>query len=157
MWTNYPISPDSVYTQEPYLVCTAPTDALPINGAQKKVWKCLWQCSSGHQWWFPIVWMDQMPPFKMSDEISTNPTAFQVFKLGDIMFLFTRPHGPFCLQISISIPAWMSKYTHYKVWDEITYQFPNFIGCNIEVWGWISNLIQHFTGHVITYLCWDWN
>ena len=25
----------------------------------------------------------------------------------------------------------------------------------IQVWEWISNFIPHFTGHVITYPCWD--
>ena len=48
------------------------------------------------------------------------------------------------------IPASISNYIHYKVWDEITYQFPNFSG---DVWEWVSNL--HFTGHVIAYPCWD--
>ena len=32
------------------------------------------------------------------------------------------------------IPAWISHYIHYKVWDEITYPFPNFSGAAIEVW-----------------------
>ena len=49
------------------------------------------------------------------------------------------------------IPAWISNYTHHKVWDKITYPFPNFI----EVWEWISNFIPHFTGHAITYPCRD--
>ena len=31
-----------------------------------------------------------------------------------------------------------------KVWDEITYPFPNFNGCTIEVWEWISNFISNF-------------
>ena len=31
-----------------------------------------------------------------------------------------------------------------KVWDEITYPFPNFNGCTVEVWEWISNFIPHF-------------
>ena len=35
--------------------------------------------------------------------------------------------------------------------DEVTYPFPNFNGAAIEVWEWISNFIQHITGHVITY------
>ena len=26
------------------------------------------------------------------------------------------------------IPAWLINYIHYKVWDEITYPFPNFNG-----------------------------
>ena len=42
---------------------------------------------------------------------------------------------------------------HFEVCDEITYPFPNFNGCAVEVWEWISNFITHFTGHVITYPC----
>ena len=41
------------------------------------------------------------------------------------------------------------------LWDEITYPFPNFTGCNVEAWEWISNLIPHFIMDAITYLCWD--
>ena len=33
-----------------------------------------------------------------------------------------------------------------KIWDEITYPFPNFNGC--AVWEWINNFIRHF---IITY------
>ena len=36
------------------------------------------------------------------------------------------------------------------MYDEITYPFPNFNSCTIEVWEWISNFIPHFTGYVIT-------
>ena len=53
------------------------------------------------------------------------------------------------------IPAWISKYTHYEVWDKITYPFVNFNGATVEVWERISNFILHLTGHVITYPCWD--
>ena len=38
-----------------------------------------------------------------------------------------------------------------KVWDEITDPFPNFNGCTIEVWEWISNFIPHIMMDVITY------
>ena len=31
------------------------------------------------------------------------------------------------------IPAWISNYIHYKVWDEITYPFLNFNGATVEV------------------------
>ena len=41
------------------------------------------------------------------------------------------------------------------MWDEITYPFPNFNGCTVEVWEWISNFTQHFTPQAITYPCWD--
>ena len=40
---------------------------------------------------------------------------------------------------------------HYRVWDEITYPFTNFNGTAVEVWGWISYFVPHFTRHVITY------
>ena len=53
------------------------------------------------------------------------------------------------------IPAWISNYMNYKMWDEITYPFPNFNGATVEVWEWISYFIPHFTGHVITYPYWD--
>ena len=53
------------------------------------------------------------------------------------------------------ISSWIGNYSHYKMWDEITYPFPNFNGVTIEVWEWISNFIPHITGHVITYPCWD--
>ena len=53
------------------------------------------------------------------------------------------------------IPAWISNYIHYKVWDEITYPFINFNGATVEVKEWISNFISHFTVHVPTYPYWD--
>ena len=40
------------------------------------------------------------------------------------------------------IPAWISNYVQHKVWDEITYPFPNF---NVEVWE-LSNFITPFPG-----------
>ena len=64
-------------------------------------------------------------------------------------------YGPFHWHGLTLIPTWISNYTHYNVWDEITYPFLNFNGATVEVWEWISNFIPHFTGHVITYPCWD--
>ena len=31
------------------------------------------------------------------------------------------------------IPAWISNYVHFKMWDEITYPFLNFNGTTIKV------------------------
>ena len=42
-----------------------------------------------------------------------------------------------------------------KMWDEITYPFPNFNIEAVEVWEWISNSIPYFIVDVITYPCWD--
>ena len=36
------------------------------------------------------------------------------------------------------------------VWDEITYPFPNFNGCTVEVWEWMCNIILYFIIDVIT-------
>ena len=51
---------------------------------------------------------------------------------------------PFYYSDLTLIPASMSNYMPDKVWDENTYRFPNFNGCNVEVWDWISNFISHF-------------
>ena len=51
--------------------------------------------------------------------------------------------------------ARIRSHAHYKVYDEITDPFPNFNSKAIKVWEWIGNFIQRFTGHVITYPCWD--
>ena len=47
--------------------------------------------------------------------------------------------------------TWISNYMLGKVWDEITYPFPNFNGFTVEVWERISYFIPHFTRDVITY------
>ena len=52
------------------------------------------------------------------------------------------------------ISACTSNYIHYKVYEKITYPFPNFNGYTVEVWEGMSNFIPHFTGHVFTYPCW---
>ena len=56
----------------------------------------------------------------------------------------------------ININPGMDKWLHpLKLSGEINYPFPNFNDGTVEVWEWISNFIPHFTGHVITYPCWD--
>ena len=43
-------------------------------------------------------------------------------------------HWPLLLTwFNFIIPAWISNYTHYNVWDEITYPFLNFNGATVEV------------------------
>ena len=49
----------------------------------------------------------------------------------------------------------MNNYIQYKVWDEITYRFPNFNGANVKVWEWINNSIPIVIAHGITYESWD--
>ena len=66
-----------------------------------------------------------------------------MLKIDEDMKKFLRDwltkHKSLLLLICIYFnPAWMSKYTHYEVGDEITYPFQNFNGEVVEVWnGWI--------------------
>ena len=43
------------------------------------------------------------------------------------------PCGHFYYHGLTLIPAWISNYIHYNVWDEITYPFLNFNGATVEV------------------------
>ena len=42
--------------------------------------------------------------------------------------------GPLCQHGLSLMPALIGNYIHYKVWDEITYPFPNINGTTVEVW-----------------------
>ena len=39
----------------------------------------------------------------------------------------------------------------------MTYPFPNFNGCTVEVWRFMNKFIPHLTRHVVTYPCSDLN
>ena len=41
--------------------------------------------------------------------------------------------------VRVSLIAWISNHMPNEVRDEITYPFPNFNVCTVEVWEWISN------------------
>ena len=56
-------------------------------------------------------------------------TVFVLYKRHNSMFLMLRLIivaycGRFYLHGLTLIPAWISNYIHYKLWDEITYPFP---------------------------------
>ena len=44
------------------------------------------------------------------------------------------------------IPAWISIHMPGKVWNEISYTFPNFNSCPVEVWEWIREREIKFIG-----------
>ena len=50
--------------------------------------------------------------------------------------LVTHAQGPLLLaklnKVEQSIPAGLRYHSHYKVWDEIAYPFPNFNGGTVE-------------------------
>ena len=58
---------------------------------------------------------------------------YALFCRGYIYKLLADSRGTFYLHGLILIPAWISNHTPNKVWGEITYLFPNFNGCTVEV------------------------
>ena len=46
---------------------------------------------------------------------------------------YVTTSGPFYQHDLTLIPAWISNYTHFNVWGEISYPFLNFNGCTVEV------------------------
>ena len=70
-----------------------------------------------------------------------------------IIFINKRGYqDPFYSHRLTLIPTWISNHMPNKVWDEITYPFPNFNGCIMEVWEWVSNFIQQFIMDIIIYI-----
>ena len=61
--------------------------------------------------------------------------------------------GPFTNSLTL-ITAWINNSMLSKVWDEITHPFPNFSGCTVQVWEWVSCFIPHFIIESISYPCW---
>ena len=56
-----------------------------------------------------------------------------------IRYTYPDGLGPFYYHGLTLIQTWISNYSHYNVWDEIAYPFPNFNGITVEVWEWINN------------------
>ena len=40
----------------------------------------------------------------------------------------------------------MDYYIHYKVWNEITYAFPNLNRATVEVWEWMTYFVHTLLG-----------
>ena len=49
------------------------------------------------------------------------------------------------------MPACLNNHMSNKLYNKITYPFPNVNGSSIEVSEWIGNFIPHFIKYVITY------
>ena len=63
-------------------------------------------------------------------------SIYASFDLGECneiwRFAWWSPIGPFYWHGLTIIPAWISNYIYYEVWDEITYPLWNFNGVNGE-------------------------
>ena len=77
--------------------------------------------------------------------------------MGQSHVKFVHAKGPFINSGLTLIPAWRSNHMFCKMWDGITYPFPNFNSWTDEVWEWISNLLSHLVMDMITYQCQDWS
>ena len=60
----------------------------------------------------------------------------------DLIYRF--PKGPVYWHGLNSVPAWISNYFHYRVYNDINHPFPNFSVTAIEVKEWIPNKISKF-------------
>ena len=55
-------------------------------------------------------------------------------RLSFPVYLLIQIWGPFYLHELNLIPTWISNHMHSKIWDGITYPFPNFTGSTVEAW-----------------------
>ena len=83
--------------------------------------------------------------------------VFVICKYCHHQWAFPSTRGQFYEHDLTFIRAWMSNHIPIKVWNKITYPFPNFNCVTVAVWKWISNFIPHFIMDGMTYPCWDWN
>ena len=72
-----------------------------------------------------------------------------VYSFWDVFAFISRI--PFYYHSLALILAWMNNHMPSKMWNNITYRFPNFNGTTVEVWEWIINIkfIPHFIMDVI--------
>ena len=97
-------------------------------------------------------------PGATNDDKAGNDSFWFSVNSTRLLFSYAKltNRGLFLLTwINFNASVYKYNYIHYKMWVEIAYPFPNFNGCTVEVWEWISNFIPHFTMYVITYTCWD--
>ena len=70
--------------------------------------------------------------------------------IGECNELFFR--GPFRRHWLTLIAAWICNNMPTEVWDTYMHPFPNFNGCTVEVWEWMSSFISHSVMNI--YPCW---
>ena len=68
-----------------------------------------------------------------------------------LMYLWSCDLGPLYWHGWTLIPACINNHMPNNVCNAIIHPVPNFNGCTIEVWEWVSNCFPHFTIDAITY------
>ena len=95
-------------------------------------------------------YLDELPPLMLKDMDKIRLTtkhdrAWTPHILGCIVYpLSTTSIGLFNKHNLTLIQAWICNHMPGKMCDESAYPFPNFSGCTVEVWEWISNFVPHF-------------
>ena len=100
----------------------------------------LWQCHNLWNWNAVRVYNHSLALWLVTG-FEGNIYVYIIY-INDVDILY---HG------LIFILAWISNHMFCKVWNEITYQFTNPKGSDVEVWEWINNFISHSTMSVITF------
>ena len=112
----------------------------------------LWGEFTGARWIPQHKWPVTQKMFPFDEVIMMNQLMYRIYKqtkISQVMNALTHRSLDTLtdiLQTTLS-KACINNYTHHEMWDEITYPFPNFNGCTIEVWEWISNCIPQLTRH----------
>ena len=63
--------------------------------------------------------------------------------------------GPLNYHRLTLIPTGISNHSLSKWWNEINKLFPNFSGCTVEVWEWLSNSNEHLIMYMAAYPFWE--
>ena len=119
-----------------------------------ETWRCYLECISNtrNQWQYftclkevKFRWFGRtQPTFSFFPEDTLSKICFTT--RGDVIIFWSRISGLMRRRPRMPLLTSISNYTHYKVWNEITYPFPNCNGCAVEVWERKSNIIHILLG-----------
>ena len=144
------------------LALCAGNSPVPVNSPHKGQWRgslmfsliCGWvnNREAGdlrrHRGHYNVNVIIRMPAMR-------NPCVSGISAVTCNYVFHTHRSNPFHQNGLTLIPAWISSYILYKVCDEISYPFPNFNGCTVEIWEWISKF-QPTLYLICDYLCMLW-
>ena len=109
------------------------------------------------------LWMLKIPITKgvVKLHIQNNPHIFECTMINTLTQASVLPSAhpppgtPFIKTVSFKSQHGIMITSIYKVRNIITYPFPNFNGCAVDVCECISNFIPYYVIDIITKPCWD--
>ena len=111
----------------------------PIHRSQVLRWEWRYSWNSADRRCLNYIWvilLHTKPRILLGTQ--THFKAYRVHNSWNIQY-HLRP-----LLLTRIISVWVDNYMPCKVWNEITYPFPNFKGATAEVRGWTSNFTLNF-------------